>query len=826
MKSTRFIFVVLIFYIVACDAPHKTPRVNDSTSAGMMADEDNLPQSHMTSSPPSSPSDPIDHMDPLDSSDTPISMNPDPEPDPPAPLPPEECQTNEAFFEEDVWRPILKPLCLDCHNPQGAAQGSDMVYVPEEQFNSLQSNYEAFKDIASFDQNGEPVVFLKPTAQMPHGGGFLFEPDSSEAETLLAMIQRTRNPNPVVCEDEMESDDHLFFEDLTLLGPHETLYKAALVLAGRLPTTEEEEQVSDFGWGGVEASLNQLMESEGFYTRLKEIWNDVLLTDKYLGRNNALDLLSGQYYPHARWFLGEGIDQQDPFYWAARDYSNQSLAREPLEHIAYVVRNHRPFSEIITADYIAMNPFTARAYGNTDLEWEDPLDPREYQAGRIPNRAHAGILSSPMFLNRFPTTDTNRNRHRARIFFKLFLDLDVFKLAERPIDPTSTAHNPTMNDPQCSICHTVVDPVAGAFQHWDDQGSFAYRETWYGDMRAPGFGQELLPFEERGESLRWLAVRASQEHGFDRAMVRMMYKALIGGDLLSSPTEGDFFEERTLAFEKQQHFVNEIATGFRVNQHQIRWLIKALIRSPYFRAKGLKPQRVQETQQNGSFEALLAQFQHLGHATPLSPEQLNRKLYAVAGAKWRPNANHPDYLLDTNAYRLLYGGIDSDDIVERITTPNGIFANIQRRMANEFACKITAYDFTRSPEERFLFPLVEPSFIPEDSNGFPIPQAQELIRLNLQHLAWRLWGVRLETDDPELEALFNVFVDVWRIGQDSLVSETSSVHLPGPCQGRWDLRTGQELPQDIRIYTDPSYSLRAWEAVLSLFLNDYKFLYP
>ena len=52
--------------------------------------------------------------------------------------------------------------------------------------------------------------------------------------------------------------------------------------------------------------------------------------------------------------------------------------------------------------------------------------------------------------------------------------------------------------------------------------------------------------------------------------------------------------------------------------------------------------------------------------------------------------DQPDYLLNSNEYKILYGGIDSDDVTERITDPNGIMANIQMRMANELACLSTA----------------------------------------------------------------------------------------------------------------------------------------
>ena len=85
---------------------------------------------------------------------------------------------------------------------------------------------------------------------------------------------------------------------------------------------------------------------------------------------------------------------------------------------------------------------------------------------------HAGILNTKVFLQRYPSTATNRNRARSRWTYYHFLGVDIEKSAPRTTDPVALADtdNPTLNNPACTVCHTIMDPVAGAFQNYGDEG--------------------------------------------------------------------------------------------------------------------------------------------------------------------------------------------------------------------------------------------------------------------------------------------------------------------------------------------------------------------
>ena len=155
------------------------------------------------------------------------------------------------------------------------------------------------------------------------------------------------------------------------------------------------------------------------------------------------------------------------------------------------------------------NPYASRAYG-ASTKFSDSTDVQEFRPSRIEsyylkgddfeeeydqalmlnrvinpgslrvNYPHAGILNTNSFLFRYPSTATNRNRARSRWTYYHFLGVDIEKSASRTTDPVALAdtHNPTLFNPACTVCHKVMDPVAGAFQNYGDNG--LYRDQWGG----------------------------------------------------------------------------------------------------------------------------------------------------------------------------------------------------------------------------------------------------------------------------------------------------------------------------------------------------------
>jgi len=182
----------------------------------------------------------------------------------------------------------------------------------------------------------------------------------------------------------------------------------------------------------------------------------------------------------------------------------------------------------------------------------------------------------------------------------------------------------------------------------------------------------------------------------------------------------------------------------------------------------------------------------------------------------------------------MYGGMDSDSITERIREPSGLTIAIQQRMATEMACRGTALDFTRTATERKLFRYVEPTTTPLNSDGTVNAQAVSMIKHNLQHLHWVLLGEQLDINSSELQASYDLFYQVWAQGQELLANYRDyeprpGTSLEGECRARWyraaDGRTNGDMPEELRLERDENYSIRAWMAVITYLLSDYRFAY-
>jgi hypothetical protein len=501
-------------------------------------------------------------------------------------------------------------------------------------------------------------------------------------------------------------------------------------------------------------------------------------------------------------------------YKLSDDYRKAMLG-EPMKLIEYIVRHNRPFTEIVTADYIMVTPYTARGYGIFDevaAQFKDLEDPLEYVPvklkaligrDKVDNQdsatgyyPHAGLLSTFQYMKRYPTTETNRNRQRARVYYLHFLGVDVLELAARVSDAAAVSakfENPTLQASECVVCHKTVDPVAGCFQdYWKFEGVYGKRKGgWFKDMFPPGFEGDDLPKEERWRALPWLGERTAQDPRFAVAMVEHAYYVLTGRKVLLPPKELDdpLYAAKRRAYQEQRKQIDAMAGRFAQNGFNFKEVLKDWILSDFYRADGLasvalNPQRRVE-------------LDDVGLVRMLAPEQVERKVGAIFGKPWGKL---------NEQMAMLYGGIDSKEVTERAADPSGAMGAIQRILANDVACKQTALDFSRAPGDRKLFPHIEPDAVPGTS-----PETDAKIRQAIVQLHQRVLGRYDRTNSPEVERTFQLFAGI--------VSDANS-------RKGWDKQENYTCRQGLLApVPDPKYTVRAWRGVVTYLLRQQEFLY-
>ena len=621
---------------------------------------------------------------------------------------------------------------------------------------------------------------------------------------------------------------------LQIMDANATLHKATKQLASRNPLFDELQLVSNLGITGLTLAINNLMEQPAFYERLTEIFNDYFLTDKYHSRNGseaAISLLSSDDYPNRRWF-DPGSSNRPDNYSEIREKTNNSVAREPLELINYIVKNNRPFTEIVTADYIMVSPFSAKTYGVEGLPFLSGTAD-EFLPATLEGIPHAGILTSPMFLNRYPTTSTNRNRGRSRVVFDLLLDTDVLAIeGVRPGNSVDiTTPIPTINNPECSKCHTIIDPVASLFQNWDYKGRYRparlSRYGWYADMEARGFNGQPMPLAGNVDSsLQWLGAKIAADPKFPRAITRILLNGLTGKEPLSSPDEATATQAEMDAFIAERSILNAMQAKFVADNYNLKTLVREILMSPYWRAEGL------------TADANSLSHTQTGSSYLLSPEQLDRKIESLFGFTWRGSLD--SYYKDKNnsytsklnrTFHQIYGGIDSDSVTTRLKSPNGLMGAMQLRLANELACYAVPRDLWKPQERRALFLFVDLDDSPYNEAGNLDESTLALIRQNIQYLHAYLLGEFLALDSPEVDASQQLFMTVINRGRQIILNsggDWSTVRLPDLCDVTRDF-AGNDLRkvegEDLSLTQDRQYVIRAWMAVVAYLLADYKFFY-
>ena len=412
-------------------------------------------------------------------------------------------QTAEEVFQQLISGPVVQSKCIACHIDGGASGNTRLVFVPDSEADHKVTNLQVFRDFLDEVDDGAGYILNKIQGALGHGGGIQIAAgtdDYADMERFLSLLGEDVGLIAITPDT--------LFAGVTMESARSTLRRAAIVFAGRIPTDAEYESIRTGGLTNLRATIRGLMEGPEFHEFLIRASNDRLFTDRgervIASVDRFVDFINKTYrLTEAANASGDASE--------LRNWDNAvqyGAMRAPLELIARVAEQDLPYTEILTADYIMANPQVAEAYG-ASTAFDDSDDVHEFQPSEILSYyrdggeyeievtpgigervidpgplstiyPHAGILNTKVFLQRYPTTPTNRNRARSRWTYYHFLGLDIEKSASRTTDPVALAdtNNPTMNNPACTVCHSVLDPVAGAFQNYGNEG--LYRDQWGG----------------------------------------------------------------------------------------------------------------------------------------------------------------------------------------------------------------------------------------------------------------------------------------------------------------------------------------------------------
>jgi hypothetical protein len=743
------------------------------------------------------------------------------------------CAAVDEFFNDEVWPKVAAQSCLKCHKAGGDAEDSKLVLRdPKRELGAAQAevmrqNREAFATMAKQKEGDQSRLLLKATGKLKHEGEEALKPDSAGYRVLADFVRRVTAPPAATLARETAADKNAppFFDGIVMMDDRRLLRRVTLSLAGRLPEEAELATIGKQGPKAMPALLDAVMNEDAFYGRLRESFNDIFLT---LGADGNADqtFLSYDHFPQRHWYqkwefkdIADEGERKKAGYKMADDY-RKALHGEPMKLIEHVVRNGKPFTEIVTADYIMLSPYTARGYGMFEelkAQFKNPDDPFEYipvKLHALKGRAkqqdqesptgfypHAGLLSTFQWLCRYPTTETNRNRLRSRMYYQHFLGVDVLELAARVSDAAAVTAKykvPTMEASECVVCHKTLDPVAGLFQdYWKfaDQGVYGKRKDgWFEDMFGAGYEGENLPPGDRWRSLQWLGERTVKDPRFAVAMVEHAYYILTGRKVLLPPKdlEDPLYAAKRRAYQAERKQTEAIAERFAKTGFNFKNVIKDWVASDFYRADGIATVAANPERR--------AELDDIGLVRMLAPEQVERKVTAIFGKGWGRLKSSDGGL------GMLYGGIDSKEVTERATDPSGAMGAIQRMLANDVACKQTALDFSRPLSDRKLFPGIEPDVIPGAS-----PEADAKIRHAIMHLHERVLGHHDQPDSPEVERTFKLFAAI--VGD---AAEQKNLDK----EERYNCRQGLEQP-----VPDPKYTVRAWRGVVTYLMRQHEFLY-
>ena len=604
---------------------------------------------------------------------------------------------------------------------------------------------------------------------------------------------------------------------VTTVSDDERLKLLTNIMLGRDPFEYEYTQLK-----GKEKSIpdfvDEYMKDPFFYVFFRE-WFEPFSKAEGIARN-SINILALTGYPPRKWW--EARDAQGKIIGrVTRNFANTQcvffgLKQAPRYLASYILQTNRPFTEILTADYTMVNPCLARSYGvlplvrfaraNNAFEFK-PVKlpaisiergnknvPSTYQKFNVPGNRHAGILTMDGFLQRWPHSEGNAHRNRAYHVLKYFYDTDLFAMdiPPRPEPPAAENTNPVQTDPNCSVCHNTLDPVANSFVNYPVyrlaiDGMYK-RTNPVATMLDPGLDGVTMPIANRGKSLQWLAQEIVKSDKFARSIVKQLWSRYFGLPLMEKPSPKSVpgYQKR---YDEHIETIEGFARFFRNTGHDMRKLIKAIAISDIFAAKI-------EGVTKDTPRHLIKGY---GRKKFLSPTQIQEKIFRKFNVR-----------LNLTRLNLLLGGTDSVSVTDSIENPNSIYSNALLSFSHDLVCRSLPTELIKPANDRLYLRNFDVNLRKVAVSG----NANEVGSTFDEHFVEVYKFVLQQEPSAEAKtAMRKIFMDAVA---DALAMDRSSNPegtLPLACQ-RTKYATGVSLPADQQIATDPKGVIRGLGAVL------------
>jgi hypothetical protein len=414
------------------------------------------------------------------------------------------------------------------------------------------------------------------------------------------------------------------------------------------------------------------------------------------------------------------LPPRGPLQGVAAGEIQRAITEGPLEMVRQLVREGRPYTDLVTSEEVRTNAVLAELYG---LE-HDPAGP-EWQWARFEDgRPAAGVLSDNGLWMRHLSADTNKGRLRAAVFADALLCVDLVGRGV-PVVPgadltdAGAVADAVRDVPACVACHQTLDPLAAHFHGFrryvlpyevraaydrgceGDERDSCYPITFYNPSNERLWEDEgLRPpsyFGLASDGLADLGAHVAADPRFAECTVRTLYSWF-------AQTEREHIPHDVVA---------PLTASFVGGGFDLRELAANIVGSSAFLASG-----------TGIGEDFVV------GALSLRPEQLDTTLQALAGFRWQADLDALDCAEDDSCFgaidllrsdrvgfHTLGGGTDGYDVVRPSFVPSPDRLLVTREVALEAARALVERELSSPPSQRVLLPLADEEDAVEEQLG-------------------------------------------------------------------------------------------------------------